>query len=130
MLMDIRIASWQSDDGVTGTEIVLTDPKPVDEGNAIHIQCVQFKEKLNYWFKPYGDGKNLYMGPNNVKLSQGFCQWAFSGLCGTLKMLTWLWMAWYVFQVSKNQGGGGYVLENIYWGKPALNWRGRSGNFS
>ena len=38
MLMNLRIASWQSsDDGVTGTEIVLTDPKPVGEGDA--IQC-------------------------------------------------------------------------------------------
>ena len=29
------------DDGVPGTDVVLTDPKPVGEGDAIHVQCVQ-----------------------------------------------------------------------------------------
>ena len=41
MLMDLRIASWQiSDDGVSETQVVSTDPKPVVEGDAIHLRCV------------------------------------------------------------------------------------------
>ena len=37
MLRNYRIASWQSDDGAPGTEVVLTDPKPVCEGDTICV---------------------------------------------------------------------------------------------
>ena len=30
-----------SDDGVLGTEVVSTDPKPMGDSDAIHVQCVQ-----------------------------------------------------------------------------------------
>ena len=30
-----------SNDGVWGTEVVSTGPEPMDEGDAIHVQCVQ-----------------------------------------------------------------------------------------
>ena len=40
-----------SDDGVPETEVVLTDPKSVGEGYAIHVQCVQTRKMPNYWVK-------------------------------------------------------------------------------
>ena len=45
-----------SDDDVPETEVVLTDPKPVGEGDAMCVQCVQTVEKPDYLVKPYGDG--------------------------------------------------------------------------
>ena len=39
-----------------GAEVVLTDPKPVGEGDAICVQHIQTEEKLNYWTKLHGDG--------------------------------------------------------------------------
>ena len=50
-----------SDDGVTGAEIVLTDPKPMAEGDVICVQHVQTEEKPNYWIKTvWGWVKSLY----------------------------------------------------------------------
>ena len=50
-----------SDDGVQGIEVVSTDPKPVGEGDAISVQCVETDEKLNYWVKTvWGWVKSLY----------------------------------------------------------------------
>ena len=50
-----------SDDGVPGTEVVLTDPEPMGEGDVIHVQCVQNGEKPNHWDKTiWGWIKSLY----------------------------------------------------------------------
>ena len=50
-----------SDDGVIGTEIVSTDPKPVGEGDAICVQHVQTEEKPYYWVKTIWEWvKSLY----------------------------------------------------------------------
>ena len=57
-----------SDDGLSGTEAVSTDPEPMDEGDAICVQCVQTNYKPNYWVKTIWDGWNLYIATNNVKL--------------------------------------------------------------
>ena len=35
---------------------MLTDPEPMGEGDALHVQCVKTEFKPNYWVKPYGDG--------------------------------------------------------------------------
>ena len=40
-----------SDDGMTWTEVVSTDPKPVAEGDAICVQHVLTEVKPNYWVK-------------------------------------------------------------------------------
>ena len=40
-----------SDDGLLETEVLSTDPKPMGEGHAINVQCVQTVFKLNYWVK-------------------------------------------------------------------------------
>ena len=40
-----------SDEGVPETELVSTDPKPTEEGDAICVLCVQIGENLNYWVK-------------------------------------------------------------------------------
>ena len=39
--VDLKIASWQSLMIVCWRQVVSTDPKPMGEGNAIHVQCVQ-----------------------------------------------------------------------------------------
>ena len=39
------------DDGMMGAEFVLTDPKPVGEGDAVSVQHIQTEEKPNYWTK-------------------------------------------------------------------------------
>ena len=43
-------------DGVHETEVVLTDPEPKGEDNAIHVQCLQTMQSQNIGLKPYGDG--------------------------------------------------------------------------
>ena len=79
-----------SDDGVPGTEVVSTDLKSVDEGDSICMQCIQTEEKPKYWVKTiWGWVKSLYKH-QQCKIVTEICQWGFSGLCGTLKMLTWL----------------------------------------
>ena len=55
MSMNLRIASWQS------PMIVSTDPKPVGEGDAIHVQHIKIAEKPNYWTNTeWGWVKSLY----------------------------------------------------------------------
>ena len=50
-----------SDEAVSGTEVLLTDPKPVDEVDTIHVQHVQTEEKLNYLVKTVWEwAKSLY----------------------------------------------------------------------
>ena len=40
---------------------MLTDPKPVGEGDAIQVQHIQMEEKPNYWTKTvWGWIKSLY----------------------------------------------------------------------
>ena len=58
-----------SDDGAQKTEVESTDAEPKDEGNAIHVQCVQTKYRLNYWIKTIWGWINLYIGTNNVDFS-------------------------------------------------------------
>ena len=36
--------------------VVLTDPKPVGEGDAIHVHHVQMKKSWIIGLEPYGDG--------------------------------------------------------------------------
>ena len=36
-----------TDDSVPGAKVVSTDPKPVGEGDAIHVQHIQNEEKPN-----------------------------------------------------------------------------------
>ena len=57
-----------SDDSVTGTEVVLTDRKPV--GKLIQSVCSMYKLKKSQIIrlKLYGDGENIYISTNNVKL--------------------------------------------------------------
>ena len=51
-----------TDDGAPETRVVLTDPEPMGEGGAIHVQCVQTMFKPNYWFKTiWGWVKSLYL---------------------------------------------------------------------
>ena len=38
-----------SDDGGPETEVALTDPEPMGEGDAIHVQCVQTIYEPYYW---------------------------------------------------------------------------------
>ena len=53
----LTIASWQFPKmGFQRLKLLLTDPEPESEGDAIHVQCVQAIEKPDYWLKPYGDG--------------------------------------------------------------------------
>ena len=62
MLMNLRIASWQSllIEGPE-TQVVLTDPKHLGEGDAISVQHIQMEEKHNYWTKTVrGWIKSLY----------------------------------------------------------------------
>ena len=47
--MNVRIASWQS--LMPGTEVVSTDPKPVGEGDVIHVQHMLTEEKPTYCVK-------------------------------------------------------------------------------
>ena len=41
--------SADSDSRGSEAEVVLADPKPVGEGDAIHVQHIQIEEKPNYW---------------------------------------------------------------------------------
>ena len=68
-----------SGDGVTETEVVLTDIKPVGDGDAICVQCVKTKGKLNM-----GWVKSIW-APIMWNCCIENCQWVFSGLCFTLK---------------------------------------------
>ena len=50
-----------SDNRGSEAEVVSTDPKPMGEGDAIHVQHIQMEEKLNYWTKTvWGWIKSLY----------------------------------------------------------------------
>ena len=51
-----------------GAEVVLTDPKPLGEGDAMYVQHIQQKKSQIIGLKLYWDGLNHYMSTNNVKL--------------------------------------------------------------
>ena len=70
--------SADSDSRGLEAEVVSTDPKPADEGDAIHMQHIQTGESLNYWTQIiWGWVKALYMNANNMKLSLEIHHWMF-----------------------------------------------------
>ena len=65
VLTDLWIASWKSlMRGVPVTDVVLTDPGPTEEGDAIHVHCVQTEYKPNYRVTTiWGRVKSLMLPP-------------------------------------------------------------------
>ena len=104
--------------GVQGIEDVLTDPKPVDDCHAIIVQHVQTVEKLNYWVKTVCRWvQSLYRHQKWKTITQRYANGGSLVYVSTSKMLTWLWMAWCVFQVWEKLGGEGYVFIKYVSGK-------------
>ena len=73
-----------SDNKESEAEDVFTDPKPVGEGDAIHVQTIQIEEKQIIGLNPYEVWWNLYMDTSNMKLALEISQWVISDLYNTL----------------------------------------------
>ena len=75
--------SADSDNRESEAGIVLTDPKPVGEGDTICVQHVEVEGKPNYWPQFIWSWVNAYMSISNMKFSLEIHQGAFSGLYST-----------------------------------------------
>ena len=120
-----------SDDGVPGTEVVSTDPEPMGEGDASHLQWVQTEVKLNYWVQTIWGWVKSILTPMLWNYCLQIHQWVPSGLCHMLAKVNFaIWMAWCVLWISRQLRGRGHIVEECVSARNPLSPRiWRSGNF-